>query len=100
MMDWEECLNLSKDLRRKMYIPEMTARQLCPQAKFTNIEFPDMGSFEIKYDSLDKFFKENNVTVIYIDADINKRRGPLGIISATTVIVKCRIENDRKTHDV
>ena len=89
MEKWSTILDLAKCFRRKMYIDEMMARSLCPTAKITRVEEPNMMTYEIMYDSLEKFFRENDVTSIFIESC--QDQGPLGLINATTVIVKCSI---------
>jgi len=51
-----------------------------------------MYAYEVAYDSIQKFFQSNNVECVYMDKDINKRRGPLTIFDNTTVIIKCRMK--------
>lgn len=91
MMKWNECLELAKCLRRKMYITPLMARQYAPKAKHVSEFLLGMMTYEIKYDSISKFFNENNVTVILVDPHANHRENQLGIISCTTVVVKCII---------
>lgn len=65
-------LDMVGTMKRKAYIPKWMVRQYCPQADIVYQIEPDMFSYEILYDSVEKFFRENtNIKKVYMDMSNN-----------------------------
>jgi hypothetical protein len=91
-----DLLDMVGTMKRKAYIPKWMVRQLCPQAEIVYQIEPDMYSFEILYDSVEKFFRQHtNIKKVYIDMKNNVYEGEDGIMNLpkvvdhTTYIIKC-----------
>ncbi len=92
MVDPKEILSLAGCMKQKAYIPKWMVRQFCPQAQLVTRIEPNMFSFEVMYDSVDKFFREhNNIHKVYIDETANLYKGgetPL-MVDFSTFVIKC-----------
>jgi len=88
-----EMFDILGSMKKKAYIPEWMARQYCPNAEIVYRIEPDMFSFEIMYDSVEKFFIENiRIKTIYVDSK-NNLYDPDGylpqIVDHSTYIICC-----------
>jgi len=81
--------------KQKAHVPKWIVRQHCPQAILVSYIEPNMLTFEIEYDSLEKFFREmKNIHKVYIDEKANTHTGgdmPT-VIDYTTCIIKCTLK--------
>ena len=93
-----DMLSLVGSMKKKAYIPEWMVRQYCPNAEIVYKKEPNMYSFEILYDSIEKFFNDlPNIKKVYIDETNNISRtnddeGYLPqIVDYNTYIIMCSI---------
>ena len=90
-------LDMVGTMKKKAYIPKWMVRQFCPQAELVYHIEPDMQSFEILYDSVEKFFRSNpNIKKVYIDMKNNVSMGGLGdelelpqMVDHSSYVIKC-----------
>jgi len=88
-----DMLSLVGTMKKKAYIPEWMVQQFAPNAKRVREIEPDMYSFEIVYDSVEKFFREHtNIKSVYVD-HTNNSYSPdeelPQIVDHTSYIIKC-----------
>lgn len=88
-----DILRMVGDMKRKAYIPEWMVQQYCPTAQRVYKIEPNMYSFEILYDSVEKFFRENtNIHKVYIDIHNNVADADQylpQIIDHSSYVIKC-----------
>jgi hypothetical protein len=87
---------MTRTLKRKRYISHGEIKLYCPRVQLVREFEPGMKTYEITHDKLPEFFRENNVTKIVMKKEYYERTGPIQLESCTTVMIKCKVENDEK----
>jgi hypothetical protein len=75
--------------RNPRYLEIHEAKQFCPYAKIIHTRIPEIETYKVHCDSLQKFLKQN-IEYIYIEVPLPKP-SLNGLIDLTYVYVHCKI---------